>query len=294
MSKLLSAEDKAALLAVEQRRRPDSARRRGADDHSSYSAVCNAPSPPNPDADGILDNAALSSDNGSLTVLGTEGEIREGERNTGSSWTGQDVIDSSSPQKEAPSITVPLNLTQDSASLPEVNRVYTAPFSLGQAILEDVSPLPELDLPISKPEQSRLMIAYLRDTGTWCETTDSDKHFTVKSIHHMMGSKAFVAAALSLSSRQQDTIRGRQGQTALELYQHTIRLLIHQDPSEADASVLAACTLLCVYEMMASDVSEWRRHLKVRAAFPAVFGVGYSLLLPGMCWAVEKSSMGRF
>lgn len=79
----------------------------------------------------------------------------------------------------------------------------------------------------------------------------------------MMNSKAFAAAALALSSRQLDTIKGHQQQTTLELYQYTIQNLIQQDPVEADTSVLAACTLLCVYEMMASSVSEWRRHLKV-------------------------------
>ncbi|EXA31513.1 hypothetical protein FOVG_17214 [Fusarium oxysporum f. sp. pisi HDV247] len=48
----------------------------------------------------------------------------------------------------------------------------------------------------------------------------------------------------------------------LELYQYTIRLLLGHDPAEADSSILATCTILCVYEMMASSVSEWRRHLK--------------------------------
>lgn len=232
-----------------------------------YLASCNAPSPPSSDADGILDNVALSPDNESLRVLIAQGALYDGEKTVNASWTVQDDIDRSSPQEDATSIALPPSLSQASASLPDIDRVCTVPFSLGQAMLKEVSPLPELELPISKIEQSHLMLAYLRHTGTWCETTDSDKHFTVKSIHHMMGSKAFVAAALSLSSRQQETIRGRQGQTALELYQYTIRVLIHQNPSEADASVLAACTLLCVYEMMASDVSEWRRHLKVRVTF---------------------------
>ncbi|KAH6999521.1 putative Zn(II)2Cys6 transcription factor [Ilyonectria destructans] len=136
------------------------------------------------------------------------------------------------------------------------------PFSLGQGVSRNASPLPELALPISKGEQAYMMAAYLRETGTWCETTDSERHFTVKSVHLMMNSKAFAAAALALSSRQLDTIKGHQQQTTLELYQYTIQNLIQQDPVEADTSVLAACTLLCVYEMMASSVSEWRRHLK--------------------------------
>ncbi|KAF9881022.1 hypothetical protein CkaCkLH20_01172 [Colletotrichum karsti] len=164
-------------------------------------------------------------------------------------------------------------------------------------------------------EQAHLILAYLRDTGTWCETTDSEQHFTVKSIHTMMESKAFMAAALSLSSRQVETLRGRQRRTALELYQYTIQLLIHQDPAEADTCILAACTLLCVYEMMASSVSEWRRHLRgcagllksrnwggstsgiVKSCFWAfaridiwaAFLIGETTLLSTGCWVIDDS-----
>lgn len=137
------------------------------------------------------------------------------------------------------------------------------PFSLGQAVSLNSSPFPELELPVSKAEQGFLITAYLRETGTWCETTDSERHFTVSSVHEMMESSAFYIAAMALASKQLDTVRGRQREVTLLLYQHTIQLLIHQKPSQVDATVLAACTLLCVYEMMASDVSEWRRHLKV-------------------------------
>jgi hypothetical protein len=140
---------------------------------------------------------------------------------------------------------------------------YVPPFSLGQAISLNASPLPELDLPVSTAEQAQLISAYLRGTGTWCETTDSDMHFTVSSVHEMMDNKAFAAAAMALASRQLDAVRHRQRQVTLGLYQHAIQLLIHHDPSQADAVILATCTLLCVYEMMASDVGEWRRHLKV-------------------------------
>ncbi len=80
----------------------------------------------------------------------------------------------------------------------------------------------------------------------------------------MMDSKPFVAAAMSLASRQLDALRGCPRHITLELYQYTIRLLLGHDPADADSSILATCTILCVYEMMASSVSEWRRHLKVR------------------------------
>lgn len=149
---------------------------------------------------------------------------------------------------------------EDSVSL---TSPFIPPFSLGQAVSLNASPLPELDLPVSTAEQAQLISAYLRGTGTWCETTDSEMHFTVSSVHEMMEDKAFAAAAMALASRQLDALSHCQRQVTLGLYQHAIQLLIHHDPSQADAVILATCTLLCVYEMMASGVSEWRRHLKV-------------------------------
>lgn len=169
------------------------------------------------------------------------------------------------------------------------------PFSLGQGVSLNSSPSPEQELPLSKAEQGLLISAYLRETGTWCETTDSIRHFTVASVHAMMESPAFRVAAMALASRQLDSIRGRQRQATLLLYQHTIQVLIHQDPSQADATVLAACTLLCVYEMMASDVSEWRRHLKVSPrAYMTNFQSVVTLAVLGLCWASEVKKLERF
>ena len=141
--------------------------------------------------------------------------------------------------------------------------VYIPPFSLGLAVSRDESPLPEPFLPVTCTEKARLISSFMQETGTWCETTDSNMHFTMRSLHSMMKSTAFVAAAMSLASRQLDHAEKVQRPVTLELYQYTIQLLLRQDPAKADASVLATCTLLCVYEMMASDVHEWRRHLKV-------------------------------
>ncbi|RAH67339.1 uncharacterized protein BO66DRAFT_441299 [Aspergillus aculeatinus CBS 121060] len=139
---------------------------------------------------------------------------------------------------------------------------HAAPFSLGKACSGDISVLPQPPSPVSESEKLRLISFYLRGTGTWCETTDSDRHFTVFSIHEMMKSSAFVAAAMSLASRHLDHLQRRHRSVTLELYQYTSRLLLRQDPARADSSILATCTLLCVYEMMASGVDEWRRHLK--------------------------------
>jgi hypothetical protein len=122
----------------------------------------------------------------------------------------------------------------------------------------------EVELPVSKTEQTRLIRAYLQETGTWCETTDSGRHFTVSYIHKLMENKPFAAAAMALASRQLDAIRHSQRQSTLSLYQHAVQSLLHYEPSQCGEATLATCILLSVYDMMASDVSEWRRHLKVR------------------------------
>ncbi|KAJ6053341.1 uncharacterized protein N7446_009353 [Penicillium canescens] len=146
-------------------------------------------------------------------------------------------------------------------------QTHLYPFLLGQARSKDATPQPVPQFPVTDGEKFQLISAFIRETGTWCETTDSQMHFTVKSIHEMMKSSSFVAAALSLASRQLDYVLMRQRPVTLELYQFTIQLLLGQDPVRADTSILATCTLLCVYEMMASRVEEWRRHLKGCAGF---------------------------
>lgn len=151
-----------------------------------------------------------------------------------------------------------------------VEQQYSLPFSLGQATSQAApSSEPEPVIPISDSEKLCLISSFLKETGRWCETTDSEMHFTVGSVHSMLQSKPFVAAAMALASRQLDARGSQSHQVTLELYQHALQLLIRCGPADIDASILATCTLLCVYEMMASDVSEWRRHLEVGPPFPA-------------------------
>lgn len=165
--------------------------------------------------------------------------------------------------------TLPPNLSPPNITTPSLipnfwdNDLPNVPFFLGHAISRGASPDSEPRFPVSQTVKADLMFAYIQETATWCETTDSDMHFSKRSVHDMMGSKPFVAAAMSLASRQRDAVQGRRRHLTLELYQYTIRLLLGQDPTKPDASILATCTILCAYEMMASSVSEWRRHLRV-------------------------------
>ncbi|KAJ5348396.1 uncharacterized protein N7506_001649 [Penicillium brevicompactum] len=174
-----------------------------------------------------------------------------------SSLSGDNLDVSSLPNTEL------LEQVSDGPFLEEQD--HACPFFLGQARFQ--ANIQDTVLPVTEAEKLQLISAFLRETGTWCETTDSQMHFTVKSIHEMMKSPSFVAAALSLASRQLDYVQGRQRPVTLELYQFTIQLLLCQDPAQADTSILATCTLLCVYEMMASRIEEWRRHLKGCAGF---------------------------
>jgi hypothetical protein len=122
----------------------------------------------------------------------------------------------------------------------------------------------EVGLPISKTERTQLIHAYLQETGTWCETTDSGRHFTVSYVHKLMENKPFAAAAIAVASQQLDSLRHTQRQSTLQLYQHAVQSLLHYEPSQCGEATLATCILLSIYEMMTSDVSEWRHHLKVR------------------------------
>ncbi|GKZ96704.1 hypothetical protein AnigIFM59636_011219 [Aspergillus niger] len=165
---------------------------------------------------------------------------------------------------------------------------YALPFSLGLAASRNASWLPEPSMPITSEESAHLFSLYLYETGTWCETTDSERHFTLSSVHQMLASKSFLASAIALASRQRDAVQDQQRSLTLELYQYTIQLLLRQDPDEASAAVLATCTLLCVYEMMASCVWEWRRHLKGCASLL------HSRKWNGSCSGIVKSCFWAF
>ncbi|KAI9148267.1 Cytochrome P450 monooxygenase cypX [Paramyrothecium foliicola] len=127
---------------------------------------------------------------------------------------------------------------------------------------------------------------------------------------------------MALASRQLDNMQRCSRQMTLELYQYAIQFLLQLDPAAAGPEILAACTLLCIYEMMASDIAEWKRHLEgcagllslrrwngsargiVKTCFWAfaridvwaAFSLGETTLLPTTCWvnhnSIEEVVMG--
>jgi hypothetical protein len=117
-------------------------------------------------------------------------------------------------------------------------------------------------VPVSQAEQSWLLSAYLQETGTWCEATDSSRHFTVLYVHKLMENQPFAGAAMALASRQLDALRNDKRQTTLSLYQHAVQSLLHYEPSQCGQATLVTCILLSLYEMMASNLSDGRRHLQ--------------------------------
>lgn len=174
---------------------------------------------------------------------------------------GQDLVDSGSFLQNT---TAPLAwnrpLDQDNTSLAST----LASTILLDRALGHIAPLDfETELPVSTAEQTQLIRAYLQETGKWCETTDTDRHFTVSYVHKLMENRPFVAAAMTLASQQLDALRHSQRQSTLRLYQYSVQSLLQYEASQCGEATLATCMLLSVYEMMASDVGEWRRHLRV-------------------------------
>lgn len=119
-----------------------------------------------------------------------------------------------------------------------------------------------LQWPVDEASKGRLLDAYLRETSTWCETTDTLRHFSTKCSFVLIESDCFLAAALALASRQLDITTNHPHSVSLELYQFTIRTLIERGSEALHSSTLASCVMLCVFEMMQSPVNEWRRHLQ--------------------------------
>jgi hypothetical protein len=157
----------------------------------------------------------------------------------------------------APLADIPFEFWSDS--------LFSQSSSLGLAASRQSSILHEPEFPVVEDQALDLIQAYIAEAATWCETTDERQHFSKVCAHNMLENKLFKAAGLALASRQLNMTGSLGEDVALRCYQYAIQLLIQRHPDGADAYYLASCTLLCVYEMMASDVIDWRRHLKVQS-----------------------------
>ena len=198
-----------------------------------------------------LDSSVLSTINGDLAPEATMGAVLYSAMTT--EWPSRSQVDGN--------IAIQDTGTDGDMIFAES---FTPPFSLGLALSRKSSPFREPEFPIDESKTLMLVRSFLSEGATWCETTDTGKQFSVVCAHDMLEHKIFKASALALACRQLSVTGFPVEDVALQLYQYTIRLLIQQNPDQADAFILAACVLLCVYEMIASEVVDWRRHLKVR------------------------------
>ena len=133
---------------------------------------------------------------------------------------------------------------------------------------------------------------YTSQCASWFESTDSERHFSVKEIHYMMRCGPWRAAAIAISSRQRDlSDQTHPYQLSLELYQNAVKTLIEEvAPGKVESGVLAGCVLLTVYEMMSVTYSDWERHLEGCAGiFRANNWNGSTGGLVGCCfWAYAR------
>jgi hypothetical protein len=144
--------------------------------------------------------------------------------------------------------------------------------------------------PISQSTKARLIASYLKETATWCETTDTGRHFSMKSAHTILSSQALSAAAVAVASRQLDNMGGKARVETLELYDFARKTLCSLEAWQNDEVVLASVVQLCVYCMMSMEVIEWRLHLRGCAGtFQEMGWSGSSGGLPSACfWAFAR------
>lgn len=154
---------------------------------------------------------------------------------------------SQEPQRESWTSSRALRDTLDSFS-----RARPCPFSSQHDSLTTVT----------SQTRAELLQIYLRETSAWCENTDSMRSFSSKESPALLKSTIFVAAAMALASRHLELKTSVGSDSSLKLYQESISLLIQRANEDADEFVLASCLMLCVFEMIDSPVTEWRRHLQ--------------------------------
>lgn len=127
---------------------------------------------------------------------------------------------------------------------------FTHPFSLGLAVSNTCSPRAEPINPLTEPMEYMLLSSYLDGSGSWVEVTDSSQHFTVGSIHALLKHRVCHAAIMAFASRQIDLVNCRSCELTLQLYQYTVQLFLQYVHEVEDQLIIAACALLCSYEMV--------------------------------------------
>ena len=144
--------------------------------------------------------------------------------------------------------------------------------------------------PIGDRKKALLLTSYLRETATWCETTDSWRHFSLQTTQGLLESQAYSAAAVAVASRQQDNTTGDARVETFMLYDFARETICSLEAWQNDHMVLAGALQLCVYCMMSMEVNEWRLHLRGCAGtFQEMGWNGASEGIPAACfWAFAR------
>lgn len=144
--------------------------------------------------------------------------------------------------------------------------------------------------PIDEGVKARLIASWLRETASWCETTDSQHHFSQEASYSLKNCQALSAAAVAVASRQADNTAGNARVETLELYDFARETICSLEAWQNNHLVLASAVQLCVYCMMSMEVNEWRLHLRGCAGtFLEMGWNGNSGGLPAACfWAFAR------
>lgn len=122
---------------------------------------------------------------------------------------------------------------------------------------------------LSPGTEAMLIKNYVYECARWFDAADTQNHFSEKTVHGMIQSLPWKAAALALSAKNLDLLQkaNRAGTfSPLELYQVAVRKAIEFVSQDCrDVGGLYGCVILAVYEMMTFAYTmhtDWCRHLK--------------------------------
>lgn len=116
---------------------------------------------------------------------------------------------------------------------------------------------------LSSSEELELFKNYLYEVAPWLDMFDNSNQFGTTVADLAQGNKALVYAIYAISSRQKEqTDPEYPSEKTINLYQESLKHLIPTVNKIIDRSIISACVILCVFEMMSSSPKKWRHHLE--------------------------------
>lgn len=116
---------------------------------------------------------------------------------------------------------------------------------------------------LSSSEELKLFKNYLYEVAPWLDMFDNSNQFGTTVADLAQGNKALLYAIYAISSRQKEQTDAKYpSEKTINLYQESLKHLIPTVNKLIDKSIISACVILCVFEMMSSSPKEWRHHLE--------------------------------